>query len=148
MRRSVFLEELLGSTHVEMLFAKAHGPTPIPFAALSGCPSTLHLRPIPCVDEAVDCEVVVVVVLGSLAAAAGVEGAVVGRGRSRDPLQLVWGRHLLRRAAGRGESATAQLSSREVPVMQVTAETPRQPAAPAAQGAHAAEEGAETAGSG
>lgn len=88
------------------------------------------------------------VVLGSLAAAAGVERAVVGRGRSRDPLQLVWGRHLLRRAAGRGESATAQLSSREVPVMQVTAETPRQPAASAAQGAHAAEEGAETAGRG
>lgn len=111
----------------------------------AGCPSTLHLCPIPCVDEAVDCEVVVVVVLGSLAAAAGMEGAVVGRGRSRDPLQLVWGRHLLRRAAGRGESATAQLSSREVPVMQVTAETPRQPAASAAQGAHAAEEGAEAA---
>ena len=112
------------------------------------CPSTLHLRSVPGVDEAVHREVVVVVVLGSLAAAAGMEGAVVGRGRSRNPLQLVWRRHLLRRAAGRGESAAAQLPSGEVPVMQVTAKTPCQPAASAAQGAHAAEEGAEAAGGG
>lgn len=136
---------------------KAHGPLccqthlqlPFPLQHLPvGCPSILHLRSIPGVDEAVNREVVVVVVLGSLAAAAGMEGAVVGGGRSRNPLQLVWRRHLLRRAAGRGESATAQLSSREVPVMQVTAQTPWQPAASAAQGAHAAEEGAETAGGG
>lgn len=137
-----------------MLFAKAYGPPccqihlQLPFPLQSSpadCPSILHFRPIPGVDEAVNREVVVVVVLGSLAAAAGMEGAVVGGGRSRNPLQLVWRRHLLRRAAGRGESATAQLSSREVPVMQVTAETPCQPAASAAQGAHATEEGAEAA---
>lgn len=136
---------------------KAYGPPccqtrlhlPFPLQrSLAACPSALHLCSIPGVDEAVNREVVVVVVLGSLAAAAGVEGAVVGRGRSCNSLQLFWRRHLLRRAAGRGESATAQLSSREVPVMQVTAQPPCQPAASAAQGAHAAEEGAEAAGGG
>lgn len=99
MRRSVLLEELLGSVHIEMLSANAYGPPccqihlqlPFPLQrSLADCPSILHLRSIPGVDEAVNGEVVVVVVLGSLAAAAGMEGAVVCRGRSRNPLQLVW----------------------------------------------------------
>lgn len=85
--RFVFLEELLGSVHIEMLFAKAYGPPCCNSHSLrSAHRSTLHLRAIPGVDEAVNGEVVVVVVLGSLAAAAGMEGAVVGRGRSRNPL--------------------------------------------------------------
>lgn len=96
MRRSVFLDELLGSVHIEMLFAKArcpprcHAHTCTSHSLCSTAPAILHLCSIPGVDEAVDCEVVVVVVLGALAAAAGMEGAVVGRGRSCHSLQLFW----------------------------------------------------------
>lgn len=69
------------------MLPRTHLHLPFP---LQHCPSVLHLRSISGVDEAVDCEVVVVVVLGALAAAAGMEGAVVGRGRSRHSLQLFW----------------------------------------------------------